>query len=62
MLSNSYIISHDDSIQDVRDKIQLWLNATELSVLPALVSSKPPKLSNIPWHPEQIAEMQKHTD
>ena len=50
-------ISLDDTKDEVRDKLQLWLNSTELGVLPALVSSKPPNLENIPWHPEEITEL-----
>jgi thiamine pyrophosphate-dependent acetolactate synthase large subunit-like protein len=49
----------DDSIELVREKIQLWLNSSELCVLPALVDAKPPALSNIPLHPEQIAALQR---
>jgi thiamine pyrophosphate-dependent acetolactate synthase large subunit-like protein len=53
-IPNIVPIFRSDSIEDVRDKIQLWLDAPELSILPALVDVKPPPLSNIPLHPEQI--------
>lgn len=53
-------ILQDDSIERVREKLVMWFNATELCVLPALVDSKPPTLTNIPWHPEQIADLQKN--
>jgi TPP-dependent trihydroxycyclohexane-1,2-dione (THcHDO) dehydratase len=52
-------IYQDDPIDVAKNKMQLWLDATELCVLPALVGSNPPKLTNIPWHPEEIARFQK---
>ncbi len=52
-------IQRNDPIEVAKNKIQLWLDANELCVLPALVGSNPPTLTNIPWHPEQIAEFQR---
>ncbi len=49
----------DESLEVVREKIHRLLKAPELCILPALVDSKPPALSNIPWHPEQIAAFQR---
>ena len=58
-LPNIVPILRNDSIEDVKDKIQIWLHTPELSVLPALVDAKAPTLSNIPLHPEVIAELQR---
>ena len=58
-LPNVVPILQDDSDESVSDKIQLWLYATEMSILPALVDAKPPALTNIPLHPEEIAELQR---
>ena len=58
-IPNVVPILRDDPIERVREKIQLWLNVSELCVLPALVDAKPPTLSNIPLHPEQITESQR---
>ncbi|MGY5878747.1 MAG: hypothetical protein RTV31_00795 [Candidatus Thorarchaeota archaeon] len=58
-IPNIVPILRNDSIEDVKDKIQIWLHSSEISVLPALVDAKPPTLSNIPLHPEQITELQK---
>jgi sulfopyruvate decarboxylase subunit beta len=52
-------VQRNDSIEVVREKLNMWLNATELCVLPALVNANPPTLSNIPLHPEQITVFQK---
>jgi thiamine pyrophosphate-dependent acetolactate synthase large subunit-like protein len=49
----------EDPIDSVKGKIQKLLNTSGLCILPALVDSNPPTLSNIPWHPEQITELQK---
>lgn len=51
----------EDPIDSVSGKIQKLLNTPGLCVLPALVDSNPPSLSNIPWHPEQIANFQKNS-
>ncbi|MHA2142770.1 MAG: thiamine pyrophosphate-dependent enzyme [Candidatus Thorarchaeota archaeon] len=45
----------DDTIEVAKERIQKLLQASELCALPALVDANPPALSNIPWHPEQIA-------
>ncbi len=58
-LPNLEPILLESPIEFTRDKIQKLLHAPELCVLPALVDSNPPMLSNIPWHPEQITEFQK---
>ena len=58
-LPNVVAILRNDSIVDVKDKIQIWLHSPELSVLPALVDTKPPTLSNIPLHPEKISALQR---
>lgn len=55
-------ILKDDPVEQVREKIQIWLNSSELCVLPALVDANPPTLSNIPLHPVQIAELQRTYD
>lgn len=60
-LPNIGPILRNDTIGSIREKIQLWLDATELSILPALVDVKPPTLSNIPLHPEEITALQKHS-
>ena len=52
-------ILQDDSIELARDKIQLWYTSSELCVLPALVDVKPPALSNIPLHTEEITALQR---
>jgi len=52
-------ILRNDSIEDVKDKIQIWLHSPELSILPALVDAKAPDLTNIPLHPEEIAALQR---
>ena len=54
-IPNVIPILRDDPIE----KIQLWLNVSELCVLPALVDTKPLTLTNIPLHPEQITESQR---
>ena len=61
-LPNIVPILRNDEIENVREKIQIWLATPELSVLPALVDAKPPKLSNIPLHPEEIAALQRITN
>jgi len=58
-LPNIVPILRNDSVEDVKDKIQIWLHSPELSVLPALVDAKPPALTNIPLHPEEIAALQR---
>lgn len=59
-LPNLEPILRKSSIKVVRDRIQHLVKAPELCVLPALVDSNPPKLSNIPWHPEKITEFQRN--
>ena len=59
-LPNILPILLEDSIERVKEKLMMWFNSTDLCVLPALVDSKPPTLTNIPWHPEQITEFQKN--
>lgn len=46
-----------DSPDVARAKIQKLLLAPGLCALPAVVDSAPPKLSNIPLHPEEIAKL-----
>ena len=58
-IPNVVPILQDDSIELARDKIQLWYTSSELCVLPALVDVKPPALSNIPLHPEEITALQR---
>ena len=58
-IPNIVPILRNDTIEMIREKIQIWLNAFELCVLPALVDAKPPALSNIPLHPEDIAAFQR---
>jgi thiamine pyrophosphate-dependent acetolactate synthase large subunit-like protein len=58
-LRNIAPILRDDTVDSVRNKIQIWKDSENLSVLPALVDTKPPSLPNIPLHPEQIAALQK---
>jgi thiamine pyrophosphate-dependent acetolactate synthase large subunit-like protein len=55
-LPNIIPILREDSLESVQEKLQIWLGESNLSVLPALVDAKPPKLENIPLHPEDIAE------
>jgi thiamine pyrophosphate-dependent acetolactate synthase large subunit-like protein len=57
-IPNIVPILRNDKIELVREKLQIWLNASELCLLPALVDAKPPTLSNIPLHPEEIAVLQ----
>jgi thiamine pyrophosphate-dependent acetolactate synthase large subunit-like protein len=52
-------IERNDRIELVRERLQNWVESKNLSVLPVLVDAKPPLLSNIPWHPEKIAELQR---
>ena len=59
-IPNIIPILHDDSIEVVKEKLELWHTADDLCVLPALVESQPPKLTNIPWHSEEITEFQKN--
>lgn len=59
-LSNIVPILRNDTIESVREKIQIWITASELSILPALADTKPPKLNNIPLHPEQITELNRN--
>ena len=59
-LPNILPILLEDSIERLKEKLMMWFTATEVCVLPALVDSKPPTLTNIPWHPEQITEFQKN--
>ena len=49
----------EDAIDVVRDKILKLLSTHELCILPALIGSDSPVLSNIPWHPEKITAFQK---
>jgi thiamine pyrophosphate-dependent acetolactate synthase large subunit-like protein len=58
-IPNIVPILRDDSKVDVNEKLQIWLNTSELCALPALVDANPPALSNIPLHPEEIAELQR---
>ncbi len=58
-IPNIVPILRNDTIELVREKIQIWLNSSELCVLPALVDAKPQTLTNIPLHPEQITESQR---
>ncbi|OLS20652.1 MAG: Sulfopyruvate decarboxylase subunit beta [Candidatus Thorarchaeota archaeon AB_25] len=58
-IPNIVPILRNDPIESVRGKFQIWLNSSELCVLPALVDTKPPTLSNIPLHPEEIAAFQR---
>ena len=58
-LPNVVPILQDDSNESVSDKIQMWIHASELSILPALVDAKTPALTNIPLHPEEIADLQR---
>jgi len=53
-LPNVAPILREDSSDDIREKIGLWFNSPNLCVLPALVDAKPPSLTNIPVHPEEI--------
>ncbi|MBE0526324.1 MAG: hypothetical protein IH631_05235 [Candidatus Thorarchaeota archaeon] len=54
-LPNIVPILRNDAIESVREKIQIWITASELNILPALVDAKPPTLSNIPLPPEEIS-------
>lgn len=56
-IPNMKPILREDSIENVRNKIRLWLDTSNLSVLPALIDVNPPLLSNIPLHPEQITDL-----
>jgi thiamine pyrophosphate-dependent acetolactate synthase large subunit-like protein len=47
-------LEQDTPIAVVRARMRNWLDATELTVLPVLVDAKPPRLENIPLHPEEI--------
>ena len=58
-LPNIVPILRNDTSESVKDKIQIWLHSSELSILPALVDAKAPSLSNIPLHPEEIAAYQR---
>jgi thiamine pyrophosphate-dependent acetolactate synthase large subunit-like protein len=60
-ITNLEPIQREDSINIIRERIQSLLGAARLCVLPALVNSDPPGLSNIPWHPEKIAALQRET-
>lgn len=53
-------IQPHDPIEDIRKKLNILMNASGLCVLPTLVDVKPPALSNIPWHPDQIAAFQRN--
>ncbi|MBN2228626.1 MAG: sulfopyruvate decarboxylase subunit beta [Candidatus Thorarchaeota archaeon] len=53
-LPNVVPVLREDTLDDAKEKIQLWIESPELCVLPAMVDSNPPKLSNIPLHPEEI--------
>ncbi|MFW9787770.1 MAG: thiamine pyrophosphate-dependent enzyme [Candidatus Thorarchaeota archaeon] len=48
----------EDSIEVVRERLHLWLDASDLCVLPAIVNAKSPALENIPLNPEEITKMQ----
>ncbi|TFF94509.1 hypothetical protein EU546_04775 [Candidatus Thorarchaeota archaeon] len=50
-------IQVDDTPEHVRQKLEAWLRASRLCVLPALVEAKPPAIPNIPLHPEEIAAL-----
>lgn len=58
-MTNIKPILRSESIEVVREQLQRWLDASELCVLPALIDAKSPPLSNIPWHPEQIADFHR---
>jgi thiamine pyrophosphate-dependent acetolactate synthase large subunit-like protein len=58
-LPNIVPILRNDTIDSVKEKMDIWLQSSELSVLPALVDAKPPSLSNIPLHPEVITKLQR---
>ena len=49
----------EDTIDVIRDKILKLLSTPGLCILPALIGSYSPSLSNIPWHPEKITVLQK---
>jgi sulfopyruvate decarboxylase subunit beta len=59
-IPNILPIVQDDPIELVKEKLEMWFNTKDLCVLPALVESDPPTLTNIPWHPEQITDFQKN--
>ncbi|MGY5876538.1 MAG: thiamine pyrophosphate-dependent enzyme, partial [Candidatus Thorarchaeota archaeon] len=58
-IQNVEPIQKSESIDVAKIKMRSWLYSTELCVLTALVASDPPTLTNIPWHPEQIAAFQR---
>ena len=58
-LPNIVTILRDDSVDSVKEKLQIWLDSPELSVLPALIDAKAPRLDNIPLHPEEITASQR---
>jgi thiamine pyrophosphate-dependent acetolactate synthase large subunit-like protein len=58
-IPNLETILRDDELDVVKEKILKLLNTQELCVLPALIDTESPNLSNIPYHPEQITAFQK---
>jgi sulfopyruvate decarboxylase subunit beta len=59
-LPNIVPILREDDVESVKEKIHIWLQSPELTVLPALVDAKAPALSNIPLHPEEITALQRN--
>ncbi|TFG14656.1 hypothetical protein EU537_03025 [Candidatus Thorarchaeota archaeon] len=51
-------ILRNDSMESARRKLRNLLSKSDLCILPALVDSRPPSLSNIPLHPEEITALQ----
>ena len=48
----------DDTPQQIEEYLRNWLSASGLCILPVIVKAKPPALTNIPLHPEEIASLQ----
>ncbi|MBD3407555.1 MAG: sulfopyruvate decarboxylase subunit beta [Candidatus Lokiarchaeota archaeon] len=57
-IPNIETINLDDSLETVQERLQKLLSSSGLHALPAIVTSQPPKLSNIPLHPEEITRLQ----
>lgn len=52
-------INLDDTEDIVKERLQRLFSSPGLCALPTIVTSQPPKLTNIPLHPEEIARIRR---
>ncbi|MFW9977085.1 MAG: thiamine pyrophosphate-dependent enzyme [Candidatus Thorarchaeota archaeon] len=55
-------IKIEESIEEMRTKLERLMQTDDLCALPSIIGNESPTLSNIPWHPEKIAALQKQRE